>query len=101
MMSFEVSGRVWRYKGAAAWHFVYVNEALSRRIRDATARTGRKMSGFGFVRVRATLGKTSWHTSLFPTKEGPYLLALKAEVRHKENVEDGDHVTIRCHFASH
>jgi len=94
MKSFEVKGKVWRYEGQGAWHFVYVPKDLSQRIKD-TARN-KKKAGFHFVKVKATIGKTSWNTSLFPTKDGPYLLAIKADVRHKENIDEGDLVIIRC-----
>lgn len=94
MKSFEVKGKVWRYTGQGAWHFVYVNEALSKRIKDA-ARNKKKV-GFHFVRIKATIGKTSWNTALFPTKDGPYLLAIKADVRHKEGIADGDSIKVDC-----
>lgn len=94
MKSFEVKGKVWRYEGAGGWNFVYVPEKLSRQIKD-TARNKSK-AGFHFVKVKATVGKTTWNTSLFPTKDGPYLLAIKADVRHKESIAEGDIVKIIC-----
>ena len=43
--------------------------------------------GWGSVRVKVTLGKTKWDTSIFPDKKsGTYLLPIKAEVRIKEHV---------------
>ncbi len=93
-MKFEVKGKVWRYKGEGAWHFVYVPEKLSQQIKD-TARNKSK-AGFHFVKVKATVGKTTWNTSLFPTKDGPYLLAIKADVRHKESIAEGDSVKVMC-----
>ncbi|OGG73316.1 hypothetical protein A3A38_01335 [Candidatus Kaiserbacteria bacterium RIFCSPLOWO2_01_FULL_53_17] len=94
MKNFTITGKVWRYEGPASWHFVYVNEALSRRIKDAAR--NRKKVGFHFVRVKATIGKTRWNTTLFPTKGGPYLLAIKADVRHKEGIAEGDLVKVQC-----
>lgn len=94
MKSFEVRGKVWRYEGQGAWHFVYIPKDLSQRIKDA-ARNKKKV-GFHFVRVKATIGKTSWQTTLFPTKDGPYLLAIKADVRHKEDIHEGDTARISC-----
>ena len=44
--------------------------------------------GFWFVRVRATIWNTTWETSIFPTKEKEYLLAIKASVRKKENLHE-------------
>ncbi|MBL8158466.1 DUF1905 domain-containing protein [bacterium] len=95
MKSFEVKGKVWRYEGQGAWHFVYVPKDLSQRIKDAARN---KKVGFHFVRVKATIGKTSWQTTLFPTKDGPYLLAIKADVRHKENIAEGENVNVKCNL---
>ncbi|OGG58437.1 hypothetical protein A2765_05825 [Candidatus Kaiserbacteria bacterium RIFCSPHIGHO2_01_FULL_56_24] len=93
MKSFSVVGKVFR-PGKEAWHFVYVSKALSQRIRDRA----RSMKGvnMAFIRVKAKIGKTSWTTSLFPTKDGPYLIAIKADVRHKESIAEGDTVKIIC-----
>lgn len=91
MKAFTIEGKVWRYQGESPWHFVYVPEKLSRQIRDMK-RAGKN----GLVRIKATVGKTGWTTSLFPTKDGPYLIAIKADVRHKEGISDGDKVKITC-----
>jgi hypothetical protein len=94
MKNFTVSGKVWRYQGEGAWHFVYVPEKLSQQIKD-TVRNKKKV-GFQFVRVKATIGKTSWNTTLFPTKDGPYLIAIKADVRRKEDIDEDHVVKIIC-----
>ena len=45
------------------------------------------------MKVRATIGQTSWQTGLWPqAKEGVYLLVIKAPVRHKEGIHEGDTV---------
>jgi hypothetical protein len=54
--------------------------------------------GFGSIKVRAKIGKSVWDTSLFPSKEGPYLLAIKKSVRFDEGIEAGDVVKISCVF---
>lgn len=95
MKSFEVKGKVFR-PGKEAWHFVYVPKALSQRIRDRAR--GMKGVNMSFIRVKAKIGKTSWNTTLFPTKDGPYLLAIKADVRHKENITEGDVVKVSCNL---
>jgi hypothetical protein len=46
-----------------------------------------------FIPITATLGTTTWKTSLLPGK-GIYFIALKAGVRKKEKVGHGDKVTI-------
>jgi hypothetical protein len=94
MKTFTVEGKVWRYPGLGGWHFVYVNKAVSQKIKDATR--NKKKVGFQFIRVRAQIGTTTWTTTLFPTKDGPYLLAVKADVRKKEDIADGDTVKASC-----
>lgn len=93
MKSFIVKAKVWRYPGAGGWHFVYVGKKESEQIKK---QKNLVRKGFGFVPIKATLGKSSWNTTLFPTKEGPYLLSVKASVRKKEGIFDGDLVTIKC-----
>lgn len=85
-----IEGKVWQWQGESPWHFVYVPEKLSQRIRDM------KRAKRGLVRIEAKIGKTSWKTSLFPTKDGPYLLAIKAEVRRTEGIDEGDKVKVTC-----
>ena len=89
MKAFVVEGKVWRYQGESPWHFVYVPQKVSQQIRDMK-RAGRN----GLVRIKATIGDTTWTTSLFPTKDGPYLIAIKAQVREREVIDDGDKVKI-------
>ena len=91
---FTIKAKVWIYPGDAAWHFVYVGEKESAIVKRSQA--GLLRRGFGAVRVTATIGTTTWKTSIFPTKEGPYLLPLKADVRKKEGVISGSRVEIRC-----
>lgn len=86
---------MWRYQGEGPWYFVYASKELSQKIKD-TVHNRKKSPGFQFVRIQATVGKTSWQTSLFPTKDGPYLIAIKADVRRKEGIDEGDSVSIAC-----
>ena len=64
----------------------------SDEIRDLT--DGRR-GGFGSVRVRATVGSTSWETSLFPeSRSGCFVLPFKKAVRKAEDVEEGDLIEV-------
>jgi hypothetical protein len=91
-MMITVRGKVWKYQGFGGWHFFTLGKTVSGRIKKLTLDSRR---GFGSVRVAAQIGKTEWKTSLFPTKEGKYLLAIKSEVRKKEQIEHGDTVSVR------
>ena len=52
---------------------------------------GAHAKGWGSLPVEARLGKTMWHTSIFPdAQSGTYLLPLKAKVRSAEGVFEGD-----------
>jgi len=50
--------------------------------------------GWGSLPVVATIGKTDWKTSIFPDKkDGSYLLPLKADVRTREDIKEGDTIS--------
>jgi hypothetical protein len=78
---------------ATGWHFLTVDGQIAAEIRYAAlGRTG----GFGSLQVTATIGDTSWQTSLFPHRDtGSLLLPLKADVRRREGIEAGCDVTVR------
>lgn len=47
------------------------------------------------MRVVATIGQTIWKTSIFPDrKSNSYVLPVKADIRNKEDIEDGDMVML-------
>lgn len=93
MKTLVFKSKVWKWDGPAAWYFAYVPEKESKALR---AMPRPKKRGFGSLKVRIKIGKTSWDTSLFPTKEGPYVLPIKSLVRRKEGIDDGDVVKIEC-----
>ena len=93
MKRISFKAKLWKYPGMSGWHFVHVPEKESRTLK---ALPKAKKRGFNSIRIKARIGKTSWNTSLFPSKEGPYLLAIKADVRKKEGVADGDTAYIEC-----
>ncbi len=92
---FTATGTVWRWQSGtapAAWFFMTIDGQTSAEIRYATL--GRK-GGFGSIKVVARIGSTVWNTSLFPSKQaGGYMLPLKAEVRKREAISEGDDITV-------
>jgi hypothetical protein len=86
----EFEAVVRRWSGEAAWYFASLPLDLTDEIRSQVEHVG-----FGSVRVTATIGDTTWSTSVFPDKgSGSYVLPLKAAVRRGELIDDGDPVTI-------
>jgi hypothetical protein len=81
----------------ASWHFLTISgqsaddihaTALMRRMEGGPKR------GWGSLKVRATIGDTSWETSIFPDKQRGWLLPVKAAVRKAEGLVTGDDVTV-------
>jgi len=65
-------------------------------IKHITGHLPRK--GFGAIKVNATIGSTSFTTSIFPEKEGTFLLPVKASVRKKEPVIPGTTLEVDLEF---
>jgi hypothetical protein len=76
----------WDARRADTWTFVSLPAEESEEIRDLTAGPQR---GFGSVRVRVTLGGSTWATSIFPSKGGSYVLPIKRAVRKAEALDAG------------
>lgn len=88
----ELKGVVWRYPGAGGWHFVTLPPAAGREIRELFGGG----AGWGSVRVEASVGKTTWKTSIFPDKKsGSYLLPIKSGVREAERLDAGSRLRFR------
>jgi hypothetical protein len=83
--SFTFSATPWEYPGKAAWTFLSTPPDVTAAISDLASGTLRR--GFGSVKVRVSIGMTTWTTSIFPdTKIGTYLLPIKREVRIREGI---------------
>ena len=59
-------------------------------------RVGPRGPGFGSVRVTATVGSSTWDTSVFPDKAtGSFVLPVKKEVRGANDLLAGDAVEVQ------
>ena len=89
---YKIDTVVWLYPGMAGWHFVTIPEDVST---DIKKQFGDLKRGWGSLPVKASIGKTTWETSIFPDKETKvYLLPLKADIRKKERVFVDNKVTL-------
>ena len=91
--SWEFVTPLWKWDGNAAWHFVTLPFDVTDEIDEITS--GRT-NGFGSVRVKVTIGRTSWATSVFPDKgRESFILPVKAQVRKAEALVEGADARIR------
>lgn len=93
-MRFEFDAEVWVWdaRRAETWTFVSLPEEASEEIREYAAGIPR---GFGSVRVEATIGRTTWRTSIFPGGGSSYSLPVKKAVRKAESLDIGDRARVR------
>ena len=83
---------LWLWTGqGGTWHFITVPEDQAGEIR---AHSLLSRSGFGSVKVEATVNDVTWRTSVFPMKSAGYILPMKKEVRRKAGIAAGDEVTV-------
>lgn len=66
------------------WTIVSLPKKLSIEIRDNFKYLE---EGWGRMKVTANIGNSEWRTSIwFDTKQGIYMLPIKAEIRKKEKI---------------
>lgn len=88
-MIFEFDAELWLWdaRKTETWTFVTLPAEVSEEIRDLA---GAPRRGFGAVKVRASIGGSSWTSSVFPTKDqGSYVLPVKRAVRTAESLDVG------------
>lgn len=88
---YKLQEKVFIYPGDAAWHFFPIPKKVGIDIKE---KYGKYAKGFGSLPVVATVGKTTWQTSIFPEKtSGSYILPVKAAVRKAEAIQAGERVS--------
>jgi len=85
-MSQTFVAKVERYDCNMGWHYVSVPTELSEPLKAFADR--------GLIAVTATVGNTSWPTSLMPVGDGTHMIALSAKVRKAEGIVLGDEVEL-------
>ena len=89
-MNLEFNNEMWFWKGPSPFHFVSVPEDECAALEHVSPMVS---YGWGMIPVTATVGKTTWKTSLFP-KDGGYIVPVKLAVQKAERLDDGDMVAI-------
>ena len=96
-VEFEAEMYRWAARVDADWFFAALPEHLSAEVRELQ---GAPRRGFGAVRVQATVGSSTWRTSIFPGGDGVYVLPLKRSVREAEHLRDGGPVRVSLEVAA-
>jgi hypothetical protein len=88
----EFDAKLWVSESNAAWTFLSLPVDAADDI--AAAHAGRAR-GFGSVRVEASIGASTWCTSIFPdSKLRTFVLPVKKAIRNAEGVEAGTTVRV-------
>jgi hypothetical protein len=87
IVTFDAELWIWDARRAESWTFVSLPAEASEEIRELAEGPRR---GFGSVRVRVTIGGSTWRTSIFPDSERGYVLPIKRAVRTAETLDAGD-----------
>jgi hypothetical protein len=94
--TYAFDAEVWQAQGKGGWHLVTLPEDVARAIRFHRPQA----RGFMPIAVTAQIGKTFWRSAVFPdSKSSSFLLAIKAEVRKKEDLKAGDVVRVKVSLA--
>jgi hypothetical protein len=92
IVAFDAELWTWDARRADSWTFVSLPVEVSEEIREVA---GGPRRGFGALRVRVTVGASTWKTSIFPDRaRGCYVLPIKRAVRKVEGLETGDIATM-------
>lgn len=94
---YNFQSRLWLHPGSDSWHFFTIPPDEGKVIKNLHGFIRR---GFGSIKVTATIGKTTWFTSIFPDSEShSYILPVKREVRRAEQLKDGNMTEIQLEIA--
>ena len=87
-MRVQFTADLWAYgEESGSWHFVTLPVDIADEVRDVAG----PRRGFGSIRVSATVGDTTWQTSLFPdSQSASMVLPMKKAVRVAEGLEAGE-----------
>ncbi|MBA8793878.1 hypothetical protein FHX74_001483 [Friedmanniella endophytica] len=94
-MRHEFTDVLWYWRGLAPWYFVSVPALLVEQLHELS---GRLSYGWGMIPAEVRVGRTTFATALWP-KDGGYIVPIKADVRRREHLAEGEPVTVELTFA--
>jgi hypothetical protein len=95
-MQRSFQAEIWYWRGPAPWFFVSVPPEECRQIHELASEVS---YGWGMIPATVLIGATEYPTALWP-KDGGYIVPIKAAVRHAEEIDEGDEITVRLTIGS-
>lgn len=89
---YKVNAKVEIFPREGGWHFVRVPMSTTKKLIHKADR--------GVIAIKASIGKTSWETSLLPMGDSTHFIALNKKVRKTEGVSLGDKIEIAFQLRS-
>lgn len=86
MTMYETTGEVEIFPQEGGWVYVRVPLTITEGLLHLADR--------GLIPIVATVGSTSWKTSLLPMGDGTHFIALNARVRKREGIKVGNEITV-------
>lgn len=91
-VKYEIISKMWKSPGKGGWYFVAFSAEISKEIR---AHFQWQEEGWGRMKISAQISDLQWKTSIwFDSKHELYVLPIKADIRKKFKLEDGDEVNV-------
>jgi len=91
--TFDAELWLWDARRADSWTFVSLPAEACAEIHELVGAAPRR--GFGSLRVKVTVGGSTWVTSIFPdSTRGSYSLPIRKAVRKTEALHPGEIATV-------
>lgn len=94
-MQFTFTATTIEWRGPAPFMFLPIPLEISAQIKTIAAEL---TYGWGVIPCTATIGNSTYSTSLFP-KDGLYLLPIKVAIQRAEQVNFGNEITAELSLA--
>ncbi len=86
-----------QFTGSVPWVYVEVPKKIESKVRVSVGTHAGK--GWRFVPISVSIRTTQWKTSLLPLgNNAGYFIALKSDVRRREQITVGDKVSLSFTF---
>jgi hypothetical protein len=80
-------GTIQMFPGPSGWYYVAVPKKYTSDLKN-------QRGTWGMYPIIAQVGNTSWKTKLMTKKGGDFFIALKSDIRKKEELSAGDIISI-------